>query len=61
MKLKNEQVTIHLKNGSEVTGAIQSVDIKMNLHLKTVKILLKQKGTKQEENLDSYSIRGSQI
>lgn len=22
MKLKNEQVTIHLKNGSEVTGVI---------------------------------------
>lgn len=41
MKLKNEQVTINLKNGSEVTGVIQSVDIKMNIHLKNVKITLK--------------------
>lgn len=56
MKLKNEQVTIHLKNGTEVTGVIQSVDIKMNIHLKSVKIIQKQKNAQQEELLDSYSI-----
>lgn len=36
MKLKNEKVTIELKNGTQVTGAIDSVDIKMNVHIKYV-------------------------
>lgn len=36
MKMKNEKVTIELKNGTTITGTIDSVDIKMNLHLKYV-------------------------
>ena len=43
MKMKNEVVTIELKNGSTVEGTITGVDIKMNMHLKTVKLNLKDR------------------
>lgn len=41
MKLKNEKVTIELKNGNSLTGYIDSVDIKMNIHLKFVTLSIK--------------------
>jgi small nuclear ribonucleoprotein D1 len=41
MKLKNETVTIELKNGTIVVGSINGVDIKMNAFLQNVKITIK--------------------
>lgn len=42
MKLKNEKVTVELKNTTTITGTIESVDIKMNIHFKFATI--KHKG-----------------
>jgi small nuclear ribonucleoprotein D1 len=41
MKLKNETVTIELKNGTIVVGSIHGVDIKMNTFLQKVKMTIK--------------------
>lgn len=41
MKLKNETVTIELKNGTIVVGSINGVDIKMNTFLQNVKMTIK--------------------
>lgn len=41
MKLKNETVTIELKNGTIVVGSINGVDIKMNAFLQNVKLTIK--------------------
>ena len=37
MKLKNETVTIELKNGTIVVGSVNGVDIKMNTFLLKLK------------------------
>lgn len=57
MKLSHETVTIELKNGNIVTGTILGVDIAMNTHLKTVKLIVK----KEVINLESISVRGNNI
>ncbi|CAG9476946.1 small nuclear ribonucleoprotein Sm D1, putative [Plasmodium vivax] len=68
MKLTNENVTIELKNGTLVTGIITGVDIKMNTHMKNVKVVIKNKNvgeynvnTKQFLSLDHVTIRGNNI
>ena len=58
MKLKNEKVTIELKNGTTLIGFVDSVDIKMNIHLKFV--VLQTKGH-SDQKLENYSVRGSSI
>ncbi len=58
MKLKNELVTIELKNKTLVEGTIVGVDIKMNIHLKFVKLTPRGKNPVKHEN---YSVRGSSI
>ena len=40
MKLKNEVINVELKNGTVVTGTVLGVDIRMNTHLKNVKMTL---------------------
>ncbi|VDM81211.1 unnamed protein product [Strongylus vulgaris] len=55
MKLIHESVTIELKNGTLVQGGIIGVDVAMNMHLRSVKMALKNK---DPINLDSLSIRG---
>ncbi|CAJ0606746.1 unnamed protein product [Cylicocyclus nassatus] len=58
MKLIHESVTIELKNGTLVQGGIIGVDVAMNMHLRSVKMSLKNK---DPINLDSLSIRGNNI
>ena len=56
-KLKNETVVIELKDNTIIEGTIQSVDVSMNIHLKTVKKTYK----KDTYNLDTLTVRGSTI
>ena len=65
MKLKNETVTIEMKNGTIVVGTIigilrclKGVDSRMNTHLKTVKMTTKGKNPVSLEHL---TIRGNNI
>ena len=58
MKLKNETVTIELKNGTVVVGTVTGVDISMNTHLKSAKLTVKGKETIA---VDHYTIRGNNI
>lgn len=55
MKLSHETVVVELKNGTLVHGAVMGVDVAMNMHLRSVKMSLKNK---EPINLDSLSIRG---
>ncbi|KAI5802088.1 small nuclear ribonucleoprotein Sm D1, partial [Pyronema domesticum] len=58
MKCQNETVTIELKNGTTVHGTIQSVDVKMNTALRTVKMTIRNR---DPISLDTINIRGSTI
>ncbi|KAM3344035.1 small nuclear ribonucleoprotein SmD1a-like [Capsicum galapagoense] len=58
MKFNNEIVSIELKNGTVVHGTIIGVDVKMNTHLKAVKITLKWKNPVM---LDHLSVKGNNI
>lgn len=58
MKCTNETVSIELKNGTVVNGTIVGVDVRMNTHLKTVKVQPKRR---EPHTMESMSIRGNQI
>lgn len=58
MKLSHETVTIELKNGTQIHGTIQGVDVAMNTHLKTVKMTVKGR---EPVTLESISLRGNNI
>ncbi|KAK9864252.1 hypothetical protein WJX84_007816 [Apatococcus fuscideae] len=58
MKLSNESVQIELKNGTVVQGTITGVDVAMNTHLKTIKLIPKGRSP---VSLDQMSVRGNNI
>jgi small nuclear ribonucleoprotein D1 len=58
MKLKNEVITVELKNGTVVNGTVIGVDIRMNTHLKNVKMTILNR---QPVNLDHLTVRGNNI
>jgi small nuclear ribonucleoprotein D1 len=58
MRLKNESVTVELKNGTSVSGTIADVDSKMNTHLKLARVSVKGR---PPVSLENYSVRGNQI
>ncbi|KAK4385653.1 Small nuclear ribonucleoprotein SmD1b [Sesamum angolense] len=58
MKLNNETVSIELKNGTVVHGTITGVDVSMDTHLKTVKLIPKGKNP---ITLDHLSVGGNTI
>ena len=58
MKLKSQTVTIELKNGTQITGSIIAVDIRMNTHLSKVKMTIKGKNP---VSLDHLTVRGNNI
>lgn len=58
MKLKNETVTVELKNGTIVMGSINGVDIRMNTFLQNVRLTVKGRNTVP---LDQLTIRGNNI
>jgi small nuclear ribonucleoprotein D1 len=58
MKLANEKVQIELKNGTVVYGTIAGVDVAMNTHLRTVKLVPKGRNP---ITVDQMSIRGNNI
>lgn len=58
MRLKNETVTVELKNGTTVAGTIADVDSKMNTHIRLARVTLKDR---PPVNLENFSIRGSQV
>ncbi|KAJ2302940.1 Small nuclear ribonucleoprotein Sm D1, partial [Coemansia sp. RSA 2706] len=58
MKLKNETVTIELKNGTQVQGTVTAVDMSMNTHLKKAKMTVLNR---QPVSLDRLSLRGNNI
>ncbi len=70
MKLKDEKVTVELKNGTVIKGTISGepiyspqnnllgVDIRMNIHMKNCKMTAKRKNP---VNLELLTIRGNNI
>jgi|UniRef100_A0A7S1X2G0 small nuclear ribonucleoprotein (snRNP)-like protein len=58
MKLSNETVQVELKNGTVIQGTITGVDVAMNTHLKSVKMVARGKNPLSLENM---SVRGNNI
>lgn len=58
MKLRNETVTIELKNGTTIHGTITGVDATMNTYLRNVKMTIKGRNPM---TLESLSLRGNSI
>ena len=58
MKLSNETGTGELKNGTVATGTVAGVDNKMNIHLKAVKMVLRNRNP---QKLETLSIRGNNV
>jgi small nuclear ribonucleoprotein D1 len=55
MKLSNETVTLELKDGSSVHGTIIGVDVSMNIHLKSVRIIKSKTPKSKKTSKDSES------
>lgn len=58
MKLRNEPVTVELKNGSAAAGTVSSVDHAMNIHLTGVRLTARG-GTPL--SLGSLCVRGASV
>lgn len=58
VKLRNETVTVELKNGTVAHGTVASVDHSMNIHLKGVKMHVRGRNP---VSLQALSVRGSTV
>ncbi|KAL0216857.1 hypothetical protein RCL1_007340 [Eukaryota sp. TZLM3-RCL] len=57
-RLVNDTVRIELKNGTVIEGTVQSVDMSMNVYLKTAKMTVPHRSPLL---IDNMSVRGSTI
>ncbi|KAJ1672562.1 Small nuclear ribonucleoprotein Sm D1, partial [Spiromyces aspiralis] len=51
-------VSVELKNGTIVNGTVTSVDMSMNIHMRKVKMTVKNR---DPVNLDTIGVRGSNV
>uniref|UniRef100_A0AC35TFN2 Small nuclear ribonucleoprotein Sm D1 n=1 Tax=Rhabditophanes sp. KR3021 TaxID=114890 RepID=A0AC35TFN2_9BILA len=58
MKLSHETVVVELKNGNQLQGTVTGVDIAMNIHLRQVKLTLKNG---DNLGMDSMTVRGNNL
>ena len=58
MKLSHKIITMELRNGTQVHRTITGVEVSINTHLKSVKMILKKKDSVQ---LDILSIHGKNV
>lgn len=57
-KLRSETITVELKNGTVAHGTVVGVDHSMNIHLKSVRLLVP---SRNPTKLKALSIRGSTV
>merc|ERR1712224_951379 len=58
MKLSHESVIVELKTGAIIHGTVSGVENNMNVHMKNVKFISRER---EEKILETMTIRGSNI
>merc|ERR1712124_117720 len=58
MKLSHESVIVELKTGAIIHGTVSGVENNMNIHMKNVKFISRER---EEKMLETMTIRGSNV
>merc|ERR1712216_647645 len=58
MKLSHESIIVELKTGAIIHGTVSGVENTMNIHMKNVKFISRER---EEKMLETMAIRGSNI